>query len=242
VPDVDIDITLEGAAGTYPHVQGDRTFDGGGDFNRDGYADLFVSGRGIAPAFLRTRLYRGAPSLPRNMAASFDMPMAAPDTGPLVTRVGDLNQDGRDDWAIVLRAGATDAGSVAIINGAQALPTQFSRTVQLSSPLVSLSRMIDFDRNGQAEVFVAPTTGALLLLRNIGAPAETPINSQLNASARLGSADHNGDGREDLLLQSSGTGNSAVRWVAAAASFSVTPIALQPFNAGDVNVVRDVVY
>lgn len=243
VPDVDIDITLEGAAGTYPHVIGDRTFDGGGDFNRDSYADLVVSGRGIAPAFVRTRLYRGAPSLPRDVAASFDLLLDVPDAGPLVTRTGDLNQDGRDDWAIVLRAGPTDAGSVALLNGVQTSPTQFSRTVALSSPIVSLSRMLDFDRDGQAEVFVAPSSGPLLLLRSTGAAAATPNGSLLsNASARLASADHNGDGREDLLLNSTGTGNFTVRWAAAAASFSVTPIALQPFNAADADVARNVVY
>jgi hypothetical protein len=242
VPEIDIDITLEGAEGTYPHVSGDRTFDGGGDFNRDGYADVIVAGRGITPPYIRTRLYRGAPALARNMTTSFDLPLTLPDPGPLVTRIGDLDQDGRDDWALGLSVGNTSAGSVAVVSGAAGLPTRFSRTIGLPSPLVSLSRMIDFDRNGEAEVFVAPNPGALLLLRNTGAPVETPVNSQLNASVRLASADQNGDGREDLLLNSTGTGNFTVRWVAAAASFSVTPIALQPFNAADANVARSIIY
>ena len=242
VPEVDIDITLEGAVGTYPHVIGDRTFDGAGDFNRDGYADVFVSGRGIAPAFLRTRLFLGARALPRSMAGSFDFSVESPEANsPLVTRIGDLNQDGREDWAFGIGVGGTVGGRVALLMGAAAAPTQFSRVVQLSAPLVSLSRSIDFDRDGQGEVFVAPSA-ALLLLRNTGGLVETPTGSLLNASARLGSADHNGDGREDLLLQSTGSGNSSVRWVAAAASFTVTPISLLPFDAVSSSAVRNIVY
>jgi hypothetical protein len=121
------------------------------------------------------------------------------------------------------------------------LPTQFGRVAALTEPLVSLSRAIDFDRDGQPELFVAPTS-SLLLLRDTGGFAATPTSSQLTASRRLSSADHNGDGREDLLLQSTGTGTFTVRWVAAAASFTVTPIALLPFSAASASVARDIIY
>jgi hypothetical protein len=240
--EVDVDVTIAGAAGTYPHILGDRTFDGGGDFNRDGFADVIVSGRGISPALLRTRLFRGAATLPRSMATSFDFTVDSPESNsPLVTRIGDINQDGRDDWALGIGIGTSNAGRVALLNGAGGLPTQFSSVVSVTSPLIGLSRLIDFDRNGVGEVFVA-ATGPLQLLRNTGGLTPTPDSSQLNASARLSSGDNNGDGRDDLLLNSTGTGTFTVRWVAAAASFTVTPISLLPFSTSDGAVSRSVVY
>jgi len=240
--EVDIDVTITGAAGTYPHVLGDRSFDGGGDFNRDSFADVIVSGRGINPAILRTRLFRGAATLPRSTATSFDFTVDSPEANsPVVTRIGDINLDGREDWALGIGTGSSNAGRVGLLNGASGLPTQFSSVVTLTSPLVGLSRLIDFDRNGTAEVFLA-ATGPLQLLRNTGGLTPAPDSSQLNASARLASGDNNGDGREDLILNSTGTGSATVRWVGAAASFTVTPISLLPFSTTDGAVSRNVVY
>lgn len=242
VAEVDLDISIEGAAGTYPHVQGDRTFDGAGDFNGDGYADVLVSGRGISPALLETRLLLGAATLPRSASASFSFSLDQAETnGPLVTRVGDLNRDGRDDWAIGIGMGSTDPGRVAVLSGAAAPPTQPTRVVPAAPAIAGVSRAIDFDRDGELEVFVAPS-GELLLLRGSGDLATAPSSGQLSANRRLSSADHNGDGREDLLLQSTGTGTFTVRWVAAAASFTVTPIALLPFVDGAEAETRDIIY
>jgi hypothetical protein len=44
------------------------------------------------------------------------------------------------------------------------------------------------------------------------------------------------------LLQSTGTGTFTVRWAAAAASFTVTPIALLPFTEAGETATRDIIY
>jgi VCBS repeat protein len=241
VPALDLDITISGAAGTYPHTLGDRTFDGGGDFNGDGYADVFVSGRGTTEPLFTTRLFLGAPSLPASMAANFDFELTQSENSPLVTRLGDVNQDGRDDWAFGMGIGLAEPGRVGVALGSGTLPSAFDAVWVAPSPLLALSRLLDFDRDGADEVFVAPG-GALLLLRSNGTFSDIPNTSQLSADKRLSTADHNGDGRDDLLLQSIGTGTFTVRWAAAAASFTVTPIALLPFAEAGETATRDIVY
>jgi hypothetical protein len=104
-----------------------------------------------------------------------------------------------------------------------------------------MSRLLDFDRDGEEEMFVA-LDGALFLLERDSTFSGLPNTSQLSADKRLGSADHNGDGRDDLLLQSTVTGTFTVRWAAAAASFTVTPIALLPFTEADEAATRDIIY
>lgn len=224
--EIDLDVSIPGevagSAADYPHTSGKQTFDGGGDFNGDGFADVIMSGDGRrATGLVRQRLYLGGGTLARSSAGTLDI------TGcfnPWLTRLGDLNRDARDDWGLVCSSSTGNGSRFEMIAGAPALPSAPSDGFDSATPLGALTRGIDFDSDGSLEVVLTGQAGGGFIWQ-LGSSQPTP--SSIAIGGRVATADHNGDARPDVL---SWMVDRQPAWSPGGASFIVTPLNLLPLT------------
>jgi hypothetical protein len=225
--ELDVGILLEDdtTLAAYPHTgAGTQQFAGGGDFDGDGFADVVIVGDGRrAGGLLRQRLLLGAATLNRSFASSEDLEGCG---SPWVSRLGDIDADARDDWA-VLCALTTTGTRFGTIPAALGLQPSLSDGFDTTERLLVASHAVDFDGDGTLEVFITLDSGVTYIWRRgTFDPLAPSTGAQLFGGDRLSLADHNGDGRLDLLTWISG---SDPYW-AAGASLTVTPIRLLPFS------------
>lgn len=224
--EIDLDISiplLDGGTMSYPHSFIIVPFDGGADFNGDGFSDVVLSGSrdGTDGGMLRQRLLLGGATMNREFASVRDITGCF---GKGVVTLGDVNEDGRGDWGVLC---GTPAGSrFGVISGGNQLPAALVDGFETSATLLAISRGFDFDSDGSAEVFLTRSGAASFVWRRSRFnPAAPTVANQLLAGDLLGVADHNGDGRLDLLVWTSAAGPS---WGAAGASLNFEPINLLP--------------
>ncbi len=227
--ELDLDISIPAETGTstapYPHTAtSPQSFDGAGDFNADGFADVVLAGDGRRSAgMFRLRALLGGATFSRSFLGSADISGCS---NPYVARIGDVTADGRDDWGLVcnLPAGGSRFG---VVRGGDTLSSTLSDGFDSAVSLRALSRGIDLDSDGTLDVIVLrqAETAAVWRRGNFTPAAPTTLN-QVRGGTLIGNADHNGDGRVDFFTWESGGSPS---WVPAGASLNVTPITLVPF-------------
>lgn len=211
-PSLDLEVTVPTADGSdvisYPY-SGDIPFDGNGDFDGNGFADVVITGANRDNGASRTRVLLGSSELPRAFASTFDSPACS---GGFTVRLGDANADHLDDWAVLC-----GDGQVGLLLGSGQAPTALSTTITAQPSLVSLSRLLDFDNDGSGELFLFGTGLPFVWRGGNTSPEEQRV---VLGSGRVSNADHNGDGRDDLIVDRS--------WMASGASLNLTPIPLAP--------------
>jgi hypothetical protein len=211
--DIEVEVPLADGTGNVSYAYGGtRPFDGAGDFNGDGYPDFLLSGTDFtdtpdsSASRSRQRLFFGAPTLPTNFAGTIDSTCE----GREVVRIGDTDTDDREDWAVLC-----GAGQAGLLLGAGSAPTQLSRRLTARADLEGISRALDLDGDGRREVLLLSSTTFPLLWRGGNS---VPEQLALPIGGLPSNADHNGDGRDDLLLRSG--------WISAAASLNLTALPL----------------
>jgi hypothetical protein len=192
----------------YPYG-GDTPFDGLGDFDGNGFADVVITGANRDTGSSLTRLLLGGLELPRAFTSTFDSPTCS---GASTVRLGDSNEDDLDDWAVLC-----GDGQVGLLLGSSQAPSGLSRRLSAQPSLVALSRLLDFDNDGSRELFLFGTGFPFVWRGGDTSPEEQQVAL---GSDRVSNADHNGDGRDDLIVNRS--------WMASGASLNLTPIPLVP--------------
>jgi hypothetical protein len=226
--EIDLDISIPAASGmgtvSYPHSFVGPPFDGAADFNADGFADVVLSGSrdGADGGMIRQRLLLGGATLNRQFSGVQDVVGCF---GRGISMLGDVTDDGRADWGVL--CGFQGGSRFGVVVGAGQLGASLADRFETTSSLLALSRGFDFDSDGNEEVFLTRSGAASFVWRR-GAfnPAAPTVANQVLGGELLGSADHNGDGRGDLLIWTSSGGAA---WAAGGASLSFTPITLLPF-------------
>lgn len=228
--EVDLDISIPSDTSTftvsYPHTATtQQSFDGGGDFNADGFADVVLTGDGRrAAGMFRQRLFLGAGTLSRSFASSVDITGCS---NPYVAKIGDVTADGREDWGVTC-ALASGGSRFGVLRGGSSLATALSDGFDSTVPFRAMSRSIDLDSDGTLDVIILrQAETALIWRRGIFNPASPTTLNQLRGGTLIGAADHNGDGRTDFFTWESG---SSPAWIPAGASLNVTPLTLVPFS------------
>jgi hypothetical protein len=179
---------------------------------------------GTDGGMIRQRLLLGAAASSRQFEAVQDIDGCF---GRGVVALGDVTDDGRDDWGVL--CGFEGGSRFGVIAGGAQLPLALSDGFDTTGALLTLSRGIDLDGDGVQEVLLTRQgAGSFVWRRGNFDPAAPTIANQVLGGDSLGSADHNGDGRLDLLIWASG-GN--LSWAGGGASLNFTPIALLPFSA-----------
>lgn len=211
-PSLDLEVTVPTADGSdviaYPY-SGDIPFDGNGDLDGNGFADVVITGANRDNGASRTRVLLGDSALPRAFASTFDSPACS---GGFTVRLGDSNADYLDDWAVLC-----GNGRVGLLLGSSQALTALSTTITAQPSLESLSRLLDFDDDGSRELFLLGTGLPFVWRGGNTSPEEQRV---VLGSERVSNADHNGDGRDDLIVGRS--------WMASGASLNLTAIPLVP--------------
>jgi len=218
---------------TFGHSLG-AAISGGGDINNDGIPDILM---GATDNYARGFLYFGGPQMQSNYTSS-QADIALGESGSnlfphkyFVSMLGDINNDGIDDFAVSLPFDAS-SGKVAIIHGAEDLPLELNLStadIILGQEGVGnwgsgrLANAGDINNDGINDIAVGITwysdiaIGAGAVVIFFGGPDLAPENHLLNdADARLletaeGSAlgfsvslgDTNGDGYDDVVAGAS---------------------------------------
>jgi len=224
--EIELDIAIPlpaGGAMSYPHSFIAVPFDGAADFNGDGFSDVILSGSrdGTDGGMLRQRLLLGSSVMNREFASVRDVTGCF---GKGIVTLGDVNDDGRGDWGVL--CGFQGGSRFGVIAGGAQLPATLTDGFDTASTLLAISRGADFDSDGSEEVFLTRSGAASFVWRRGSFnPAAPTVANQVLGGDVLGVADHNGDGRSDLLIWASGAGPS---WAAGGASLNFTPITLSP--------------
>lgn len=88
--------------------------------------------------------------------------------------------------------------------------------------LSAVSPALDFDNDGTREVFIGRDSAEALIWRPQGFDAADPqVFGDLRNAELLGVADHDGDGRVDVVWYLS---SGDVQWVGSHSSFNVVPV------------------
>lgn len=214
-PFVDIDANIEGA--NYVLTLGNTSFDGGGDFDGDGFPDIVVTGSGHSAGFTRVWYLPGGRSAPEDFSDHFDVTSCS--SAQAVRMVGDLNGDGLSDWAFACRQTSSVFGM--IYGGAFASAP--SDEFEVDATLTAISAAMDFDNDGVLEFFILQNDAAPLIWRyGQFDPESPPVFSRMPSGDQVAVGDHDGDGRSDLLVGS--TTNAA--WGGSFSSFNITAVNL----------------
>lgn len=221
--EVDLDVRV-GADTPYPHTAGkQQPFDGGGDFNADGFADVILAG-GITGT-MSVRLFEGGPAWNREFGG--ELTTAGCSTA-WVSLVGSTDGGGASTWAISCDRLDVDGSRIALTRPGS-FPTALIGGFESPTRLVGFTRDIDLDSNGRRESFVLSEGSAPFLWEpTVADLANTePLPIDIGNPLYVGVADHNGDGRGDILIATS-TGSY---WLPAGLSLQVTRISLQAAGA-----------
>jgi hypothetical protein len=230
--DVGVSAFVDVVPGLFPYAltSNKRQFDGGGDFNRDGYADVIVTESyrddDTSAGIPTVDLLLGAPA---SFRSTFDASVSYPlcSSRGWVAFAGDTNQDSFGDWVVQ----CTDSGSrLGLLLGNSAGQLSVAELVSTPLALSSASPTFDFDNDGTGELFFVVQDSSPVVLEP-ASPVPNPLVrfTNLGSATQLQVADHNGNNRLDLVLGH--TVDEAVVWAGSSTSFNVTPLPL-PASGG----------
>jgi hypothetical protein len=186
--------------------------DAGHDVNGDGVPDVIV---GIPRGGLtgRARVLSGATgAVIHDLSFWLSSPTNQSRFGLAVALLGDLNDDGRSEFAVGGPTFDSSAGSVGIFSGSDAslilrvdAPTGFAARMG-----EHIERLGDLDGDGKSEFAVGEVTSGSVRLSKIYSGATLTVLQTLTGLAFAG-GDLDGDGREDVLCLVQGVGVEARR-------------------------------
>ncbi len=178
-----------------------------GDINNDGYGDVLVSEKGYIG---NVYLYLGGPSIGGTPAAVFMGGYSASDFGRIVTGLGDVNNDGYDDFGLAARHlpdGSYTSGAIIYLGGPD--PALLDSVVIASfSGMYGLpdgmSPAGDMNGDGFDDILLTRHKRALVVLGSASFDASQrlllPVNEQAEGEIVAGGGDINHDGYDDIIL------------------------------------------
>lgn len=197
---------------------------GRGDYNADGYSDVMAAGWGQPDTPARFHVLLGAPTL----TPAFDVTLRDPSCLSVrwFTHAGDVDADGKSDWAVVC-SGATAAETrFGLVLGGSNNSGSLQRTWTTSIKLTTTTPWLDFDNDGQPEFLLGVLDDAAVIWQpGISDPVVPARYSRYRLAELVDTADHNGDGRLDVVF---GNAQRSIQRVGSTSSFSVVPTTLAP--------------
>ncbi|MBD3374756.1 T9SS type A sorting domain-containing protein [candidate division KSB1 bacterium] len=178
-----------------------------GDINNDGYGDVLVSEKSVDG---NVYLYLGGPAMDGTPAKVFRENYSAREFGRIVTGLGDVNNDGYDDFGLAAKRlpdGSFKSGAIIYLGGTD--PAVFDSVVIASFPEMhglpdGMSSAGDMNGDGFDDILMTRYKKALLVLGSASFDGSQrvilPIKEQAEGEIVAGGGDINHDGYDDIIV------------------------------------------
>ena len=205
---------------SYPFTFSDhQLISGRGDYNRDGYADLVAATNASSTEPVRIHVLVGAKQVASTFTETIiDEPCGQPQW---LSDPSDFDGDGASDWALVCSGKTAQTRRFGILLGGTKSAGALSNVWTTALPLMTTTPFMDFDGDDAPE-FLLSITGANAAIWQPGVsdPNAPARYMRYAANSFVDTADHNGDGRLDLVF---GSYDTTPARAGSSTSFNVVP-------------------
>jgi len=205
-------------------VSSAQVVSGRGNYDGDSYADVVAAAWGMSSAAAAARLYvlKGGTSLASSFAETIvDQPCFSVSW---LENAGDVNEDGLSDWALVCSGVNADSRRFGILLGGTASAGALTNTWTTPLDLRSTTPFLDFNGDGQREFLLGLSDDTAVIWQPGSSDGEAPEHySRYTAASFVDTADHNGDGRPDVVF---GLSSGGAFRAGSSTSFNVVPTTL----------------
>lgn len=206
----------------YPLNRGFQAIRGRGDYDADGISDVVVVTASTGEIRGRYYVLLGQAELSRSFDIEIDDETCFHPRW--LEKAGDVNQDGKDDWVILCVEADLESHRLAFLLGGTPAEGALDHRWTTDLALTSTSSLLDFDGDGVPEFLVGVSSAHPAVWRPDSDQAEVDRYSRVNVGTRIDVADHNGDGRPDVVF---GGGDGVVLRAGSSLSFNVVPTELR---------------
>lgn len=200
-----------------------QTLSGRGDYDGDGYGDLVIAGAGTADQAGRLHVLLGG----TEMVSRFDVTVegTACESVQWLARALDEDGDGLDDWALICTRDLAAEATFALLRGGTPQTGALSDVWSSDQPLRNTTPRLDFDGDATNEFLLGVSDGSPIIWRpGSSDPLQLDRYTRFTDSSLVDVADHNGDGRHDVVFG----GDTRIARAGASTSFNVVPTILVP--------------
>lgn len=207
----------------YVLTPGTQVVAGGGDYNGDGFADLVAAAYGTASDPARFLVLLGG----AGTEPTFDIDLvdSVCRTIRWLSDPADMDGDGKGDWAVVCDGAISGESHFAVLYGGSTAGEPLQEVWTTEIALRSATSWLDFDGDGTNEYLLGVEAENPVIWRPSSSDVVDPERyTRLFFGSAFDVADHNGDGRVDVVAGSSAN----VARAGASTSFNVVATSLLP--------------
>lgn len=226
-PTVEPNATVEDMP--YSILLGRRPSIGRGDYDGDGYTDVVVGSSGNDTISARFLVLLGG----QELSTSFDVTVddAPCHTVTWTTPAGDLDGDGKDDFAIICSGADANNRRFGVLYGGTPEDGSLAEVWTTDIDLTSATRSMDMDNDGAWELLLGVSDATAVVWRLDDFDEVDPERYTLTTHVTaIDVGDHNGDARIDAVFDGAQTFDQtpALMRSASTTSFNAPPIPMTP--------------